>query len=117
MQRIHGIAIGWQADRVACHGLHQTDFGAILPMRQEMHRIPPGKNAKQAAFRVCHQHGANASAMHGRAGFLHGRIWPHGQGVLVADHFTHAAFLHGFLLSSLRKLMENALPFLDPTQV
>jgi hypothetical protein len=37
--------------------------------------------------------------------------------VLVADHFTHAAFLHGFLLSSLRKLMENALPFLDPTQV
>jgi hypothetical protein len=68
-------------------------------MRQKMHRIPPCENAKQAAFWVRYQRGANMAAMHRGAGFLHSRLRPHGQGVLVADHFTHAAFTHGFLLS------------------
>ena len=69
-----------------------------------MHRIPTSENAKQQPSWVCHQHGAHAPAMHGRAGFLHGRIRPHGERVLVADHFTHAAMCHGILLSSKRNI-------------
>ena len=65
-----------------------------------MHRIPTSENAKQQPNCVRHQHGANAPAMHGGACFLHGRIRPHGERVLVADHFTHAAMWHGILLSS-----------------
>jgi hypothetical protein len=47
--------------------------------------------------------------MHGGAGFLHGRIRPHGERVLVADHFTHAAMCHGILLSSKRNITAMTL--------
>jgi hypothetical protein len=49
------------------------------------------------------------AAMHGRAGFLHGRIRPHGERVLVANHFTHAAVSHGVLLSSKRNITAMTL--------
>jgi hypothetical protein len=117
MQRIHGIAFRRQADGVARHGLGQADFGTVAPMGKEMHRIAAGEYAKEAACRVRYQYSAHTAPMHGRASFLHGRIRPHGQGVLVADHFSHAAFLHGFLLSSICNLDESAAGLIDPTQV